>query len=457
MANSEAKQDSTAATTDSSGAAESASDAAAQEAMRISQMELRARSHDLELLISLASILALLSVPSVVMDWAALHFAGLEPWLARAALFAIIFICALSYALAFMFGVHVLLRAVWIAVIGLDTHFPLTSDWRKVSFLGPIGFAAHRENIVQRSVQINQLDRLCTTVFVLGITMISMVAIGALAGLSTVFLIQAAETFAPRFSGAITILIAVAVAMFLIGNLAAATVDRHYGKKNEMPPAWMATWIRKFVRSQYRGAIGTINGLMQPMLADRIGMRGYYVVLVLFAALLIMVGNQMVTVFNGTSFTPPVELALERGRVMQSYVESDEHDQMFMTHQPQVETLISRESVIQLNLPFVWTRDHDSLLKLCGANYRAELLACGQKYFRLTRNGAEISDAIWLLSANRQRRSMSLDVLITLPEAGLHRLMIDRQRQNTDSRLLFRARRQSSSKTHIPIYYLPER
>ncbi len=385
--------------------------------------ELRARAHDLELLIALASVFSLLQVPELLRDFLVSRSAGWDSGFAQLYTLLALMLGAACLAVAGLFAVNLVLRALWIAVIGLEAHFTYPKTWRETSSTGPRFFAALQATD-QREQLAQQLDRLATSAFVLSITVLVFSVYALISALLTVGLSVLASKFSlsvwPFLLGLGGLFIGYAVVLFGL-----SVADRRYGQSGKEPPAWLARCIAWGARMQTRGGTRTISSLLQPLLKTRAGIGGYLFAMLVFMCSVFYMGQLVASGVHGKSFSDGIEAALQNGRVVQHYGASRGRN-------PTAATFVVGQPLVQLQLPIVWVRDEEPMRKLCGEAFRDALVACAKRYWRVTLNDQPIEKAAtppeWLLVADRENGALGFDVFIRLEPAriGMHWLRTQR-------------------------------
>ncbi len=123
---------------------------------------------ELELFLSGALVFATMKLPSVVQSF----FAGVEPHLAgmtRSVVLNIsIYATAIAYTLLITFSVHLVGRAQWVALMGLNSVFPGGIRW-DVLKIGPIAREIYQERAPKLQNAIARLDNFCSIVFSAGL------------------------------------------------------------------------------------------------------------------------------------------------------------------------------------------------------------------------------------------------------------------------------------------------
>lgn len=143
---------------------------------RISFERLRERSDELELLISGLLVFGLFTVPGRLFDaWAAnaVHVDGAAQY---AMWFGFAAGAGVSYALAAAFMVHIAIRGYWVALIGLKATFPAGVRWERLSTMGPVARAFHRERAGDLGQAIDRADRAASILFAMSVLLALTVA-----------------------------------------------------------------------------------------------------------------------------------------------------------------------------------------------------------------------------------------------------------------------------------------
>ena len=130
-----------------------------------------ARPWELELLISGAVVFSLLQMPGFVDGW----MAGMEPHMGEASLPWLFVVYAyvklILYTLISCFVLHLVMRAYWVGLIGLEAVFPHGARWDDSSY-GPVMTEVYREKIGRLQPRIDAADRFCSILFPLAFTLV---------------------------------------------------------------------------------------------------------------------------------------------------------------------------------------------------------------------------------------------------------------------------------------------
>jgi hypothetical protein len=407
---------------------------------RISTTELRARSHDLELLISLASVFSLASAPPQMLQILVANLWDMSETLMQVSTSLVIVLGSSLYALAALFGLHLIMRATWVAMIGLETHFTWPKSWRESQSFGPVGFEEqHRLGLAQQSNLLGRLDRAATIIFVLGVSLIVVAVSGLIGILLSMAFAQLADwlnlpLWIERLFTATLLLI---VAAWLIPPM----LDRHLGNRGKAAPNWLRRMIIFSTRIANFGPMLSFNRALMPLMTDKTGLVGYFLVLGIFALCLNSFQKNVRDMISGKQFSAAIETQLESGRVTRSY-RDEILDAALMF--PNIETVITDDPLIRLNLPIQWFRDREAMSKLCGVAFEQQLVECAKKYWTVSVDGKALTDADWLLFANRANKQIGIDVFFSLSTTGAHEIKVQRW-QAPDDKI--------QAPLNIPVYW----
>jgi len=97
------------------------------------------------------------------------------------AVMAVVFARAVVYVLIGAFVLHLVSRAYWVALVGLDSVFPGGIHWERDARDGPVQQALLREKIPTLPALISRLDNFCSVIFAVGFATAFMAAFGVVA------------------------------------------------------------------------------------------------------------------------------------------------------------------------------------------------------------------------------------------------------------------------------------
>ncbi|MFT3896360.1 MAG: hypothetical protein QM719_01450 [Thermomonas sp.] len=236
---------------------------------------------EVELLISGVAVFAMLQLPGWLDDrvFALLPRLGAD-WADPATL---IYIYAKSAAiiLAMTFALHLLLRAHWIALVGMHSIYPDGVRWERLR-MGPIQRDAERRRARPAADAIERADNRATTVFAIGVMLATVmlwltviVFAGYLVGISL------AREFGIDVDPAL--LFAALGMSILMPYIASSLFDRHFGHRLA-PDSWLARLLSRVMSFYSRIGMGRWSGAMR-LVASHEGERGMMLVTVLVFAI----------------------------------------------------------------------------------------------------------------------------------------------------------------------------
>jgi hypothetical protein len=148
---------------------------------------LRERTHEIELIISGLTTVALFALPGWLLDRYVDIYPHVSVGMAVAGEIGLMIASGLCYTLGLCFLMHLMARAYWVGLIGLKSVFPGGIDWRKTPGIGPLQRDFYRQHLPDLATAIERADRLASTLFsVIGLVAISVLWIGVLISLAAV-------------------------------------------------------------------------------------------------------------------------------------------------------------------------------------------------------------------------------------------------------------------------------
>jgi hypothetical protein len=199
------------------------------------------RPWELELLISGALVFGMIQLPARVEAWHDRVAPGLDGGFAAGAFFVTIYAKLALYAVICGFVLHLVIRAYWVAVIGLEAVFPAGIQWEKTR-AGPIMRELQRKATPPLQSLIDGADRLASLVFAGGLTLallflFSLLLLGALSAL--------AFSTVGSFLGSLGTTLVMEVLLFtlILPLLVATLIDRRRGDRLD-PAGRTARFVR---------------------------------------------------------------------------------------------------------------------------------------------------------------------------------------------------------------------
>jgi hypothetical protein len=238
------------------------------------------RPWELELLISGALVFGMVQLPGRVDSWFDHVYPSLEGGFAAAAFFVAIYAKLALYAVICGFVLHLVIRAYWVAVIGLEAVFPGGINWENTR-TGPILREVQRQATPPLQSLIDGADRMASLVFAGGLTMALLFCFSLLL-IATVSAVAFA-TVGLVVSHVTTMFVVEAFILLLTVPLMVATlVDRRWGARLD-PASRTARMVRAVGRGSTR--LTRYAVFQPPMLVILTNLRGRRRVVLVLALL----------------------------------------------------------------------------------------------------------------------------------------------------------------------------
>lgn len=326
---------------------------------------------DMELLVSAASVFTLVQAPGWLDQ---LYFAA-QPRLDMA--WDILFRILYTYGklgllmLAVAFALHLVMRAYWIGLVGMNSIYPDGVRWENLR-LGPLRRRFAQAHLVPMDDRIERADNRSSIVFALGISMAQvMVALLMLVVLSYFAAYGLAEAFGwtwlfPREFMLIIVVIAVPYAL-------AYGADRAWGA-TLAPQAPLARAINAVYAAYHRLGYSRISNPSLQLLQSNVGERSYFVISTLAIALCFVIAVVQVELQSGAPALGDYARwpAAGEGRA-DSLVVAHYRDQRGTGDVlvPTIDSAFPRGGYLTLVVPFNPRRHPRQLERTCPADWRA--------------------------------------------------------------------------------------
>ncbi len=193
------------------------------------------RTDEIELLISAAVFFGLLQVPGRLVEW----WSGWSAHQLGSALDLGVMLMQIGYGVVFAllvsFFVHLVLRGLWIGLIGLRSAFPLGIDWAKLARSAPIATEYQKAHTPTIESVIAKVDRLASVIFICASLLVGMTLFAAVLIIPVFFF---GERLSKWFLYALLIVLIIPAALqLLLDNVLASR-----------SPRWAAKpWVRRIV------------------------------------------------------------------------------------------------------------------------------------------------------------------------------------------------------------------
>jgi hypothetical protein len=343
---------------------------------------------EVELLISGVAVFAMLQLPGWLDDrWFALRPRLDEGWLAPL-LYIYIYAKSGVLLLAGTFVVHLLLRARWIALVGMHSVHPAGIDWDRLR-IGPVQREVEQAHYVSAEATIERADNGATTVFAIGVMLASLLLVISvvLLGLYSIVHWLAARAGLQLDPGSTFLAVFFAL---MAPTLVAARFDRTYGARLSNFPrarAWLARLFALYGRLGFgQGSNPTIALLVSRSSRLRTTLMTMAIVLLaVFAAITgYRIGGDPAR-FGAYDLFPHVDPGSERvvGTAYYDDTRNPDRDDAL----PYIQSVVVTGPYLRLVVPYRPRSDDDALRTGCpalrsrtatAASTAASTLACMQ-------------------------------------------------------------------------------
>jgi hypothetical protein len=326
---------------------------------------------DMELLVSAASVFALFQLAGQIDDW--------DRWLRPrlgldwAGFASIMYVYAKGavVTLAVTFALHLILRARWIALVGMHSVFPGGVRWERFK-AGPIQLHVARQRMLPIEVAIERADNVSTIVFSIGVGLaISIVppalVVSLMYGLASLLgyvlgsHVLDLPTVPLTFAGMMLVLV--------LPYSLSALVDKYFGARLD-PDTGLGRWLARI--SGMYSVIGMGRGAnpLVTVLSSNIGERKATVLItVLLTAILVLASLGSLLDSRGISLSEwrwmPAERTGDSWDVRNVHYADQRRRIASTATTPYVQSLVVRGPWLQLVIPYQATRHNEAIARDC--------------------------------------------------------------------------------------------
>ena len=329
------------------------------------------RTDELELISSSLTIFALFTLPGIAIDRLADIYTHLSFGFVIASMIVSQLLTGACYALGSCFVVHLMVRAYWVGLIGLQRAFPEGIDWNRTGHLGPVTREHYRATLPAHQSLVDRTDRIASSLFAI----ISMLTLYLLwFGVVMAGVLVAAGVLGAEFgltNAALNVGSAVLLLLFAVVPLLAFVLD-----------ALIATRVQALRESQrfvlLLALLRRLSGLAYPrrlIVPVQLTLQSntrpflFYAVLALSVLGIVLVGDKRVQSWReftvSDAFTFLGEEELYGGLVSTHYEDMPSSEGRFEVS-PRVTSFTQRGSFMQVFLPYWPVRDDLVLQLRCG-------------------------------------------------------------------------------------------
>lgn len=387
---------------------------------------------EVELLISGVAVFAMLQLPGTL-DAAMLSAMPRfgNDW-GQLLLMAYLYGRGTAMILAATFVLHLLLRARWIALVGMHSVFPGGIQWDKLR-MGPIQREIERRRERTFPDVIERADNLATVVFAVGVTLTIMTVIAALVALAVSsfgLFIAARSDGHVNASDMILVMLAIVLLPISLANL----VDRTFGQK--LSQGGLALRCVRSILSFYaRLGFSRANNPILTLLGSRTG----HVRLMSLTSLVIMVALAGAYASFAMLQTPELWGSYtrfphaERADRLDSAHYDDQRDPSRDAAVPYIQSMVVTSPYLRLLVPYRPDRDTSAMQQACprgaaDAQHAQNDLDCLASLHALTLDGKPLPAVDYLPAGDPRTNRPALLAMIDIRALarGRHELRIQR-------------------------------
>ena len=384
---------------------------------------------EVELLISGVAVFSMLQLPGWLDDAMFALAPRLDATWGDVARLGYFYSKSAALILAVTFVLHLLLRARWIALVGMHSIYPegVRPDRQA---MGPLQREVEDKHDVSTETLIERADNLATTVFALGIMLAMVLVVVTLIAI----LLTGASTFIATAIGreddAMWLFLAV-FAVFLAPYALAVLLDRRYGMKWGVEhPASRA--IAKTLAAYARLGLYSGNNRIRALLASNEGNRHFSILLFLTMALAII--TVMFAYHGMRQDQPSGNYALfpsPASRTVDAAHYDDQRDPARAGLLPFVQSMVIDGAYLKLIVPYQPQRDAPALQQGCPGqrpSRDAALLACLQGLHAVSLDGKPLATLHYEIASDPRTHRPALLAMIDVRalSPGRHELRIAR-------------------------------
>jgi hypothetical protein len=384
---------------------------------------------EVELLISGVAVFAMLQLPGLLDD----AFFALRPrfgadW-TEPLLLLYVYSKSAAVILAATFVVHLLLRARWIALVGLLSVYPGGIDWSRLR-LGPVGREIEQRRMGSFDDAIERADNLSTTVFAVGVSLASLLIWFTL--LASVILSLSLALGSTGVSNPTLSCIAAIVLPFAFAQMA----DRKLGHRLH-PGSLPWRLVNGTIRLYARLGFGVGRNVAMAVLTSNGGQRRVFAMT--FSIMLLAIGSVFAsyyamrapdTIGSFALFPKPSEAAPGIASAHYDDTRNPARDHVV----PYIQSAVITGPYVRLVVPYEPARDGAAMLRACPtvaalrATARADAaLACLQRLYALHLDGQPLAQPYDIGSDPRTDRPALIAMIdVRKLGTGRHELQLAR-------------------------------
>lgn len=345
--------------------------------------ELHSRTYEMELLVSGAVVFGLLQLPGPLVAAFDRYRSVLAGGLRTVESLAQGYVMMMLYVLIGTFLLHLVLRAYWIGLLGLESVFPAGIRWDRLKGAGPLTLRTYRRRLGSLAGAVDRTDDRCSLIFSFGFLLVAAFAY-SLVVLALAGLVALALSWVPVLKEHVAAVFWVALGVVVGLQLVAGFLDRRLGTRLNPAGVPMRLLARLvdigFLTSPMRWTGSTQLALASNISATRVA------ALIIGVSLLLGAGNAVFILARGgllhldsLSYFP---LSLREEGVDPVHYRDRWKDAVTAAGSPSVQSAFVEEPYLELVVAYVPERHNALLRAACPgvASLRGEGLLVGRSW-----------------------------------------------------------------------------
>jgi len=379
---------------------------------------------EVELLISGVAVFAMLQLPGWLDDRAfALEAAMADDW-RMVLMMAYFYAKSAAVVLAITFGLHLLLRAQWIALVGIHSVYPQGVQLSKLR-MGPIQRAIEEARPDRTTDAIERADNRASVLFAIGVTIASIIAVVCIVfcgGLLLAKLLALALGLQVDMAVLPVIVFAVVIGPFALASMA----DQWLGPRLR-PGGRAYRVIAATARFYTRIGMGRRNNQILAILASNSGERRIMAAVV--ASMVVAILGVVLAygaMRNATAIGSYGLFPDDAGNGLDPAHYDDQRNPARHAALPYVQSMVIDAPYVQLVVPYRPGRDDHAMRAACAEV--AERLACLQALHGVKLDGKPLDDLAYEIARDPRTNRPALLAMIDIRQLapGRHELQVAR-------------------------------
>jgi hypothetical protein len=328
--------------------------------------QLTSPTWELELFLSGAFVFATFQLPGLI-ESAYAHMAPhLTDTMEFAAFNAVMYAKAIAFTLIAMFSIHLVMRAYWVALMGLHSVFPRGIRWSELK-AGPISKDVYRSRLRDTGTVIARLDNACSVVFSIGLLIVFVfVFTTVLAIVASVLAYGIAHSIGngthtdAYFIGVLLVFIAVPLVNRLWEKRLGDDIDVH-------APRYRA--LRRMITISFTLTFTRLLAPMMFTLMTNVGRRKSVIVLYVILVILMVVtfGDRLVNSDRLSANSYDFFASSRNHEVNYRFYENQREDGKPYPRIPSIQADVIRDPYLKLFVPYYPQRDNAAMARVCPA------------------------------------------------------------------------------------------